>query len=414
MMPKIFRALRVAAGSVLIGAMLAGCNGGVASPATPRVAMNTIRHVFVIMLENKTYSETFGSGSAAPYLATTLPAQGALLNQYYGTGHVSLDNYLSFIAGQSPTNETDNDCTTGFNTITPGMAGANGQISGSGCVYPASVQTLADQLTAAKFTWKGYMGDMGNDPTRESATCGHPAIGTIDMTQAAEAPSGTAPQGDAYATRHDPFMYFHSIIDSAQCAANVVKLNNLTNDLKSVATTPNFTFITPNLCDDGHDNPCAIDGKPGGLNRINAFLQNWVPQITSSAAYKQDGLLLITFDESDITSAIVNGSTETLTWSGATCCGQQPGPNLGAFPQTSVITSGATTINLTKSSFGGDLVGAVVLSQFVKPGTVSTQPYNHYSALASIEDIFGLPHLGFANAPGLVDFGTDVYTNIHT
>jgi phosphatidylinositol-3-phosphatase len=410
MLPTFFRAVRTVAGSLLIGTMLAACNGGSATPTAPHVTTSSIRHVFVIMLENKSYTETFAAGSAAPYLATTLPAQGVLLNQYYGTGHVSLDNYLSFIAGQSPTNETDNDCTTGFNTIAPGTAGASGQISGSGCVYPASVQTLADQLTAAGFTWKGYMGDMGNDPTRESATCGHPAIGTIDMTQTAEAPSGTAPLGDAYATRHDPFMYFHSIIDSPQCA-NVVNLTNLTNDLKSAAATPNFTFITPNLCDDGHDNPCAIDGKPGGLNRINAFLQTWVPQITSSPAYQKDGLLLITFDESDITSSNVSGSTETLAWSGATCCGQQEGPNLGAFPQTSVISSGSLTINLTKTSFGGDLVGAVVLSPFAKPGSVSSQPYNHYSALASIEDIFGLSHLGYAGASGLSEFGTDVYTS---
>jgi hypothetical protein len=230
---------------------------------------------------------------------------------------------------------------------------------------------------------------------------------------AASDPTNTAEAADGYTTRHDPFMYFHSIIDSPQCATNVVNLTKLTSDLKSIATTSNFTFITPNLCDDGHDNPCAIDGKPGGLNRINTFLQNWVPQILNSPAYLKDGLLLITFDESDITTASVNGSTETLAWSGATCCGQQPGPNLGAFPQTSVINSGALTINLTKTSFGGDLVGAVVLSPFVKAGTVSSTPYNHYSALASIEDIFGLPHLGYAGASGLVDFGTDVYTNLN-
>ena len=413
MLPKFYRAARIFAGSILIGVMLAGCNGGSASPTVPHVTTSSIRHVFVIMLENKSYSETFAAGSAAPYLATTLPAQGALLNQYYGTGHVSLDNYVSFMAGQSPTIETDNDCTTGFNTITPGTVGANGQVSGSGCVYPASVQTLADQLGAAGFTWKGYMGDMGNDPTRESATCGHPVIGTIDATQTAEAPSGTAPLGDAYATRHDPFVYFHSIIDSPQCATNVVNLAKLTTDLKAVTTTPNFTFITPNLCDDGHDNPCAVDGKPGGLSRINTFLQTWVPQIMNSPAYLKDGLLLITFDESDITTANVSGTTETLSWSGATCCGEQEGPNLGAFPQTSVINSGALTINLTKTSFGGDLVGAVVLSPFVKAGTVSSTPYNHYAALASIEDIFGLPHLGYAAASGLVDFGGDVYTNLN-
>jgi len=68
------------------------------------------------------------------------------------------------MAGQSPTNETDNDCTTGYNTVTPGTAGANGQISGFGLRLSGERPTLADQLTAAKFTWKGYMGDMGQRP----------------------------------------------------------------------------------------------------------------------------------------------------------------------------------------------------------------------------------------------------------
>src|ERR1700761_6059708 len=179
MLPNFFRAVRSVAGYILIGAMLAGCNGGSANPTLPKVNTTAIRHVFVIWLENENFSTTFGSGTAAPYLATTLTSQGALLQQYYGTGHVSLDNYASFISGQSPTNETTNDCTTGFTTITPGTVGAMGQVAGSGCIYPPSTLTLADQLQAAGFTWKGYMGDMGNDPTREAASCGHPAIGSI-------------------------------------------------------------------------------------------------------------------------------------------------------------------------------------------------------------------------------------------
>jgi hypothetical protein len=259
MLPKIISGLRYVAGSLLLVTMLAACSGGSQAPVAPQQATeSTVRHVFVIMLENKSYSETFGAGSTAPYLAQTLVAQGALLQNYYGTGHVSLDNYISFLSGQSPTVQTDNDCTTGFDNITPATITTNNQVQGTGCVYPASVTTLADQMTAAGYTWKAYMGDMGNDPSRESATCGHPAIGTIDNTQTAEAPSSAIPAGDAYATRHDPFMYFHSIIDSPSCNTNVVNLNSsLASDLQSVKSTANLTFITPNLCDDGHDSPCA-------------------------------------------------------------------------------------------------------------------------------------------------------------
>jgi len=394
-------ALRSVAGALLCAMSLTACAGSTTStPATSANVANatesSIRHVFVIMLENKTYSETFSASSAAPYLGQVLAQKGALLQNYYGTGHVSLDNYISFVSGQSPTVQTDNDCATGYDTITSTGTAAYNQVEGTGCIYPSNIQTIADQLAAAGFTWKAYMGDMGNDPTRESATCGHPTVGTIDMTQTAEAPSAAVPSGDAYATRHDPFMYFHSIIDSPSCNTNVVNLlQNLPNDLQSVSTTANFTFITPNLCDDGHDSPCA-NGQPGGLASINTFLQTWVPMIMSSPAYQQDGLLMITFDESDTSSITSANNVTTVAFSGASCCNEQEGPNLGAFPQTTSLSVTGATYDLTKQSFGGDQVGAVLLSKFIKPGTVSATPYNHYAALMSIEDIFGLPHLGYA------------------
>jgi hypothetical protein len=52
----------------------------------------------------------------------------------------------------------------------------------------------------------------------------------------------------------------------------------------------------------------------------------------------------------------------------------------------------------------------VLISPFVQPGTVNATPYNHYSFLRSIEDVFGLQHIGFAAAAGLKAFGSDVFT----
>ena len=141
-----------------------------------------------------------------------------------------------------------------------------GQVAATGgCIYAKEIKTLPNQLEDAGLTWRGYMGDMGNDPARESATCGHPAIGVgTDNTNSAEAPSAAVPLGDAYATRHDPFVYFHSIIDIApSCATHVVNLNQLHRDLAEERTTPNLVFITPNLCDDGHDG--SGTGAPGTL-----------------------------------------------------------------------------------------------------------------------------------------------------
>ncbi|MGA8742855.1 MAG: alkaline phosphatase family protein [Terracidiphilus sp.] len=384
-------------------------------------AAANIKHVFVIVLENKTYSNTFGTSTQDPYLQKTLVPMGALLTQYYGTGHVSLDNYISMMSGQSPTPDTDNDCLPGFsgtvgnyNNVEQTGTTPDGQvIANGGCIYGKEVRTLPNQLDEAGLTWKGYMGDMGNDPTRETAACGHPVIGVgTDNTNDAEAPSAAVPLGDAYATRHDPFMYFHSIIDDQRrCAHHVVNLNALPADLADERTTPNFVFITPNLCDDGHDGSgtgaagttCA-NGQPGGLTSVDAFLQTWVPKIMASPAYKKDGLLIITFDESNYTENVaVNTSTKqttvSITFPGETCCGQQEGPNLSADRPGifTLLSSPSLVEQIVFNGYGGDQVGAVLLSPFVKPGSTSDIGYNHYSLLRSLEDIFQLhEHLGYA------------------
>ena len=213
-----------------------------------------IGHVFVIVLENEGFDVTFGPASKAPFLSKTLTSQGVLLNQYYGTGHVSLDNYIAMLSGQAATPNTRNDCQIYADFALTGTT-PDGQAIGNGCVYPSSIKTLPDQLDAAGKTWRAYMEDMGNDPDREATSCGHPVLNTQDLTQAAEGPSASVPLGDQYASRHNPFVYFHSIIDSPNCDSNVVNLTKLPHDLLSESSTPNFVFITPNLCDDGHDAP---------------------------------------------------------------------------------------------------------------------------------------------------------------
>ncbi|WP_254062567.1 alkaline phosphatase family protein [Acidobacterium sp. S8] len=378
-----------------------------------------VKHVFVIVLENKNFSDTFGTSTQDPYLQKTLVPMGGLMTQYYGTGHVSLDNYISLISGQAPTQDTDNDCLPGFtgtignyNDVKQTGVARQGQVAASGgCIYARDVPTLPKQLEEAGLTWRGYMGDMGNDPTRESAACGHPTIGVgTDNTNSAEAPSAAVPLGDAYATRHDPFMYFHSIIDDkASCAKHVVNLNHLTADLAEERSTPNLIFITPNLCDDGHDGSgtgapgttCA-NGQPGGLTSADAFLKTWVPKIMDSAAYKKDGLLIITFDESSYTQSVSTSSsgqtTVDITFPGQTCCNQQPGPNLsGVRPGSFTLVSTPTLVeNIVINGFGGDRIGALLLSPFVKPGSTSDTAYNHYSLLKSLEDIFHLDRIGYA------------------
>jgi hypothetical protein len=336
-------------------------------------ALPPVRHVFVIVLENEGFDSTFQATSSAPYLADTLTKAGAFLRQYHGTGHVSLDNYIAMISGLAPSRETQFDCPRFSEFVQTGTA-SDGQPIGSGCVYPKSIKTIANQLEDKKLSWSAYMEDMGADTTREAATCGHPVIGSIDSTARAR-------PNDQYATKHNPFVYFHSIIDSKSCQQNVVALPALSRALQSVATTPNFSFISPSLCHDGHDRPCA-NGEPGGLESADAFLRHWVPMITNSPAFRADGMLIITFDEA-------------WTIDATSCCDEAPGPN--------VLRPGI-------NGPGGGRIGAVVLSPFVKPGTISDTPYNHYSLLKSLEDLFRLGHLGYAGQKGLVAFGNDVFT----
>jgi hypothetical protein len=205
-----------------------------------------------------------------------------------------------------------------------------------------------------------------------SKPCQHPALGSKDRTQKATARS-------QYATRHNPFVYFRSITGApTYCKSHVKALSALGKDLKKVSTTRSLTYITPDLCHDAHDATCA-DGGPGGLRAANSFFKTWAPKILQSPAFKKDGVLVITADESE------NSSTA--------CCGEGAGPNAG---------------NPGIDGPGGGRVGALVISQFSQGGTTSTTPYNHYSLLGTIEDLFGLDRLGYAQTVNSV-FGPDVF-----
>ena len=76
---------------------------------------------------------------------------------------------------------------------------------------------------------------------------------------------------------------------------------------------------------------------------------------------------------------------------------------------TIVLSSAGLTEISAPGRRGGGRIGAVLLSPLIRPGTVSTVAYNHYSLLRSIEDIFGLPHLGDAAMPQVRSFGPDVF-----
>jgi hypothetical protein len=363
------------------GLAIAACLLGLAAfaPAAALAKVPQIKHLFIVVLENKTYDKTFGPNPGSRYLAETLPAQGAELRRYYGIAHLSLPNYIAMVSGQPPNMQTQSDCNF-YNNMSPGSVGADGIAMGQGCVYPAgTVQTVANQLEGNGYLWKFYAEDMANSvASGQPATCRHPSINGQDGTQGAKAT-------DQYATRHVGVLYFHSIIDFPTCNEHVVDLNQLPGDLRGSGTTPSYSFVVPDLCADGHDSTCP-DGAPGGYAGMEKFLKDWIPRITRSDAYEDRGLVLIAFDEAGATLGEEDQSA---------CCNEQPGPNTpspgGLFPGP-----------------GGGRTGAVMLSPCIKPGTKSEKPYNHYSQLRWVEDNFGLAHLGYAGAAGLQPFGEDV------
>lgn len=352
---------------------------GSAPPTAAATAPPHINHLFIIVLENENAENTFGAVPPSPYLGTTLREAGAFVPNYYGIGHQSLDNYIALVSGQPPNLQTQADCQlfTEFTAVSTMEDGVAVNPAG-GCVFPTSVQTIANQLENSGHSWRAYAQDMAAGAAAgESTSCRHPAIGSPDKTQ-------TASATNQYAARHVPFVYFHALIDYPTCAGNVVDLENLTADLQSAQTTPEYSFITPDLCADGHDAACADGTSPGGFAGIDAFLREWVPRIEASPAYRDHGAILVNFDESG---------------SGAeSCCNEPTGPNT---PNNGGPTPGN----------GGGRTGAVLVSPCIKPGTVTQTAYNHYSTLLWTEENFGLSPLGYASTSGLSTFGTDVFSN---
>jgi Phosphoesterase family len=300
-----------------------------------------VKHVWLIILENKSYDASFTGLNHNTYLWKTLPTQGVLLKNFYGTGHDSLDNYISMASGQAPMTDDQSDCpdyslingsvdysgnldsNTNYGQLAS-AAGPNVAPGQNGCVYPSSVSTLFNQLDSAGVSWKGYAQDLGNPdasgPTHDAGTqyCGAPYASAPAAPDKTQPNPGSANATDQYVPKHFPFPWFESILQSGDCnAAHIANLfsptDGLYHDLQSERTTPAFSWITPNNCSDAHDAVChgnnlsggfsnpTTPNPPvnytGGLYAADLFLEHVIPEIEASPAYKDGGLIDVTFDE---------------------------------------------------------------------------------------------------------------------
>jgi len=367
-----------------------GGGGGKGSSSAPAPSSSSsklppVKHVFVIMLSDQPYASVFGPSSTSPYLSQTLEHRGELLVRYYAVAHEQLANGIALISGQGPTAETASNCPT-YSDIAPATVGADEQVTGHGCIYPSSTQTLPGQLTAKHLTWRAYLEGMDEGASSSGAdgACGHPGLGAAGG--GAPIPAATPPGGQTYATYRNPFVYFSALTGAPSCEADDVGMNQLSADLATPSRTPNFAYIVPDLCHDGSPTPCA-SGAPAGLGAAEAFLKQVVPEILHSKAYKENGLLAITTDEAPSSGELADSSS---------CCGQPQFPNLPA------SSSGL-------GPEGGGQVGALLLSPFIKQG-VSQEPYNHFSLLRTIEDLFGLEHLGYAGLSKVSSFEPSIFS----
>jgi phosphatidylinositol-3-phosphatase len=319
------------------------------------------------MLSDEPYASAFGPASTASYLTGTLEHKGELLVRFDAVAHEELADELALVSGQGPTAETAANCPN-YTEIAPTGEGEDAQVLGSGCVYPRTTQTLMGELEAKHLTWRAYV--QGTDEAgAQTGACAHPALGGADPT------ADQTVSGGPYATFRNPFVYLGAVVDSTQCASDDVGLSQLRGDLAQAKRTPSFSYIVPDRCHDGSPGPCP-GGGPGGLPAADELLRQLVPKILRSKAYKQGGLVVITTDEAPSSGEYADSSS---------CCGQPRFPNLSA-------AAGAGAV----APEGGGQVGALLLSPFVKGGVLNQEPYNHFSLLRTVENIFGLKPLGYA------------------
>lgn len=199
----------------------------------------TFSHVFLVVEENHSYSEVIGN-SSMPYL-NSLASQYGLATQYFANAHPSIPNYLMFTTGQMETMDDNFD----------------GVISDDNIIR---------ELVKAGKTWKAYMESI-------------PSAGYL---------GGDAPP---YVRRHNPFSYFSDCQNDPKQAANIVAFSQFAADLAN-SGLPQFSFISPDVNNDAHN---------GTLPAADSWLKTNIAPLIASSTFQSSGLLIILFDESELT-----------------------------------------------------------------------------------------------------------------
>jgi hypothetical protein len=322
------------------------------TPSEPELPPGQVQHVFVIALASPGYEAAFGATPQMPYLASTLRPQGSLLTNYKLLTEAVVPNTIAAVSGQRPNAVTSANCPT-FSDFPPGTKNNSaGFVSGDGCYYPTETLSLGDQVDSARLRWHAYMEAMVDPTTGAPDNCVMPEAGAAEIA----VPGG-------YSSNLNPFGHFRSLVDLGSCTPSDVPLTELEKDLKKVETTPNYSWISPTPCNAGVVGQCPA-GAVQGPAAADAFLSSVVPKILKSAAFKKDGVLVVTFNQVS-----------------------PPDPALPAVPNAEPLK-----------------VGALVLSRFSSPGGIDATSYDPYSLLRTSEDFFRLSYLAGADGSKVKSF----------
>ena len=365
-MPLASKLPRVAAAVAIGGALLL--------PATTVLAQSQAGdihgpagRIFVIMLENHSQSTVIGDPNA-PFIAS-LAHHYAEATNYYGVTHPSQPNYVAAITGQLDTTRMNDVATNHYD-------------------WP----NLVDQLDAHGKTWGAYMDSL-------------PSAGYTGAT----APGSTA----LYTNKHNPFVLMDDVLSSPSRLANIKPYTDLGADLNS-SNAPDFVWISPNQCNDMHggvysaiaghpETPCPYGNSIDDANdaalkhKADVFVQGAVNTIRSSKAWTVNSAIFILTDESDYAGS----ATTTDEWLDVTGCCDSPGyGSVDPLPSGYVFQDNKTNGQPNVwggGPFGGGQVPAIVVTRNSAGHIVDNTPYNHYSLLRTIEQVWGLGYLGYAD-----------------
>ncbi len=243
----------------------------VATRDTNNSGIDNFQHVFVIMMENTSYTSLIGNPHA-PFINSTATNYGLATN-YFGVTHPSQPNYIAATSGSTNGVTNDNDTTI-------------------------NVPNIVDQLETHGKTWKAYMQSLSLCTTKLDHACGN----------------------QLYERKHDPFVSYQDVQSNPARMANIVDLSQLNADLAS-GKVPDYVWISPDQCHDMHgrggggsSDPCDFSNEDKLIQTGDRFLSDTVGQIMASRAWTGNSVIFITWDESDFPFIDTNG-----------CCDANPG-----------------------------------------------------------------------------------------